>query len=37
MTRELMQPWVGGPLAASRIPSTRRLVFAGYSPSWKGF
>src|SRR5512137_2315133 len=29
--------WGGGPLAASRIPGTRRLVFTGYSPSWAGF
>ncbi len=29
--------WGGGPLAASRIPGTRRLVFCGYSPSWEGF
>ena len=29
--------WGGGPLAASRIPGTRRLVFTGYSPSWEGF
>jgi len=29
--------WGGGPLAASRIPGTRRLVFGGYSPSWEGF
>lgn len=27
----------GGPLAGSRIPGTRRLVFCGYSPSWEGF
>ena len=24
--------WRGGPLAGSRIPGTRRLVFCGYSP-----
>ena len=29
--------WGGGPLAASRIPGSRRLVFCGYSPSWEGF
>ncbi len=29
--------WGGGPLAASRIPGARRLVFCGYSPSWEGF
>ena len=29
--------WGGGPLAASRIPGTRRLVFTGYSPAWEGF
>ncbi|MBN1303799.1 MAG: hypothetical protein JXA13_05135 [Anaerolineales bacterium] len=29
--------WGGGPLAGSRIPGTRRLVFCGYSPSWQGF
>jgi glyceraldehyde-3-phosphate dehydrogenase (ferredoxin) len=27
----------GGPLAGSRIPGTRRLVFCGYSPLWEGF
>jgi glyceraldehyde-3-phosphate dehydrogenase (ferredoxin) len=27
----------GGPLAGSRIPGTRRLVFTGYSPLWDGF
>jgi glyceraldehyde-3-phosphate dehydrogenase (ferredoxin) len=27
----------GGPLAGSRIPGTRRLVFCGYSPAWEGF
>ncbi len=27
----------GGPLAGSRIPGTRRLVFCGYSPAWQGF
>ncbi len=27
----------GGPLAGSRIPGTRRLVFCGYSPQWEGF
>jgi glyceraldehyde-3-phosphate dehydrogenase (ferredoxin) len=29
--------WAGGPLAGSRIPGTRRLVFCGYSPQWEGF
>ncbi len=29
--------WGGGPLAGSRIPGTRRLVFCGYSPLWDGF
>ncbi len=29
--------WGGGPLAGSRIPGTRRLVFCGYSPQWQGF
>lgn len=29
--------WGGGPLAGSRIPGTRRLVFTGYSPAWEGF
>lgn len=29
--------WGGGPLAGSRIPGTRRLVFCGYSPQWDGF
>ena len=29
--------WGGGPLAGSRIPGSRRLVFCGYSPSWGGF
>ena len=29
--------WGGGPLAGSRIPGTRRLVFCGYSPAWQGF
>ncbi len=29
--------WGGGPLAGSRIPGVRRLVFCGYSPSWAGF
>jgi glyceraldehyde-3-phosphate dehydrogenase (ferredoxin) len=29
--------WGGGPLAGSRIPGTRRLVFTGYSPQWEGF
>ncbi len=29
--------WGGGPLAGSRIPGARRLVFCGYSPSWEGF
>ncbi|HMN58840.1 MAG TPA: aldehyde ferredoxin oxidoreductase N-terminal domain-containing protein, partial [Anaerolinea sp.] len=27
----------GGPLAGSRIPGTRRMVFTGYSPLWDGF
>lgn len=27
----------GGPLAGSRIPGTRRLVFTAYSPLWDGF
>lgn len=40
-TRSLVQPrimtWGGGPLAGSRIPGTRRLVFCGYSPQWEGF
>lgn len=27
----------GGPLAGSRIPGTRRLVFCAWSPSWEGF
>ena len=27
----------GGPLAGSRIPGTRRLVFCSYSPLWDGF
>jgi glyceraldehyde-3-phosphate dehydrogenase (ferredoxin) len=27
----------GGPLAGSRIPGTRRLVFCAYSPAWEGF
>lgn len=27
----------GGPLAGSRIPGTRRMVFCGYSPQWDGF
>jgi glyceraldehyde-3-phosphate dehydrogenase (ferredoxin) len=27
----------GGPLAGSRIPGTRRLVFCSYSPQWDGF
>ena len=27
----------GGPLAGSRIPGTRRLVFTSYSPQWDGF
>lgn len=27
----------GGPLAGSRIPGTRRLVFTSYSPLWDGF
>jgi glyceraldehyde-3-phosphate dehydrogenase (ferredoxin) len=29
--------WGGGPLAASRIPGSRRLVFCAYSPAWEGF
>ena len=29
--------WGGGPLAGSRIPGTRRLVFSAYSPAWEGF
>ena len=29
--------WGGGPLAGSRIPGTRRLVFCSYSPPWEGF
>jgi glyceraldehyde-3-phosphate dehydrogenase (ferredoxin) len=29
--------WGGGPLAGSRIPGTRRLVFSSYSPQWEGF
>jgi len=29
--------WGGGPLAGSRIPGARRLVFTGYSPAWEGF
>ena len=29
--------WGSGPLAGSRIPGTRRLVFCGYSPMWGGF
>lgn len=29
--------WGGGPLAGSRIPGTRRLMFCGYSPLWEGF
>ena len=29
--------WGGGPLAGSRIPGTRRLVFCAYSPLWEGF
>jgi glycerol kinase len=29
--------WGSGPLAGSRIPGTRRLVFTGYSPLWDGF
>lgn len=27
----------GGPLAGSRIPGTRRMVFCSYSPQWEGF
>ncbi len=27
----------GGPLAGSRIPGTRRMVFCAYSPLWQGF
>jgi glyceraldehyde-3-phosphate dehydrogenase (ferredoxin) len=33
----LLMTWGGGPLAGSRIPGTRRLVFCGYSPQWEGF
>ncbi len=33
----LIFTWGNGPLAGSRIPGTRRLVFCGYSPSWEGF
>jgi len=29
--------WGGGPLAGSRIPGSRRLVFCAYSPVWEGF
>ena len=29
--------WGGGPLAGSRIPGSRRLVFCAYSPAWQGF
>jgi glyceraldehyde-3-phosphate dehydrogenase (ferredoxin) len=29
--------WGGGPLAGSRIPGTRRLVFCAHSPAWEGF
>jgi glyceraldehyde-3-phosphate dehydrogenase (ferredoxin) len=29
--------WGGGPLAGSRIPGSRRLVFCAYSPAWEGF
>jgi glyceraldehyde-3-phosphate dehydrogenase (ferredoxin) len=29
--------WGGGPLAGSRIPGTRRLMFCAYSPLWEGF
>jgi glyceraldehyde-3-phosphate dehydrogenase (ferredoxin) len=29
--------WGGGPLAGSRIPGTRRLVFCAYLPQWEGF
>jgi glyceraldehyde-3-phosphate dehydrogenase (ferredoxin) len=33
----LVMTWGSGPLAGSRIPGTRRLVFCGYSPQWEGF
>ncbi|MBN1666599.1 MAG: hypothetical protein JW862_05905, partial [Anaerolineales bacterium] len=33
----LVMTWGGGPLAGSRIPGTRRLVFCSYSPQWQGF
>lgn len=33
----LIFTWGGGPLAGSRIPGTRRLVFCAYSPQWEGF
>lgn len=33
----VIMTWGGGPLAGSRIPGTRRLVFCGYSPQWQGF
>jgi glyceraldehyde-3-phosphate dehydrogenase (ferredoxin) len=36
-TDPLLMTWGGGPLAGSRIPGTRRLVFCGYSPQWEGF
>jgi glyceraldehyde-3-phosphate dehydrogenase (ferredoxin) len=29
--------WGGGPLAGSRIPGSRRLVFCAYSSAWEGF
>ena len=32
-----LMTWGGGPLAGSRIPGSRRLVFCGYSPLWDGF
>ena len=35
--RPEIMTWGGGPLAGSRIPGTRRLVFCGYSPQWEGF
>jgi glyceraldehyde-3-phosphate dehydrogenase (ferredoxin) len=33
----LLLTFGGGPLAGSRIPGTRRLVFTSYSPLWDGF
>ncbi|HEY9077068.1 MAG TPA: aldehyde ferredoxin oxidoreductase N-terminal domain-containing protein [Anaerolineaceae bacterium] len=33
----LIMTWGGGPLAGSRIPGTRRLVFTSFSPLWEGF